>query len=341
MTLPVRPSRAGVMVSGPFSGNPSTAASSPFPAVSESGSGGAPSPSTASRARSLRRVVVDGGRLELGPALDAHRRVVLAGDHVRVGDHQAGRRDPARALDPEPAGGPEHAHGRAAGRPHLGVVGGGRVGRRHVGVRPPHRRRRVDAPEHVEQGPEGGRTSLRAPRIADCCTASRRSRDRSPVACRATAPNPQQTSSASAASSTAPPSAVERAQRGCRSGAPAQPPGEPVEGDREERSDQHPGDRRDQRRVRDSAPSGEQLRPDPRAERGAADEAGQRQRAGDQSALVADRGERDHEEDDADVDEAHASGAGKATTFSRMIIGSQMLRGGTAHASDRARIEAD
>ena len=49
---------------------------------------------------------------------------------------------------------------------------------------------------------------------------------------------------------------------------------------------------------------GEQRRPDPGAERGAADEAGERQRAGEQAALVADRGERDHEEDDADVDEA-------------------------------------
>ena len=72
---------------------------------------------------------------------------------------------------------------------------------------------------------------------------------------------------------------------------------------------------------------GEQLGADAGAERGAADEAGQRQRARDQAALVADRGERDHEENDADVDETHFSG-GKATTFSRMINGSQMRRGG-------------
>ena len=103
---------------------------------------------------------------------------------------------------------------------------------------------------------------------------------------------------------------------------------------------QQPADHRDERGVARFGPLGEQRRADPGAERGAADEAGERQRARDQATLIADRGQRDHEQNDADVDQAHLSD-GKGTTFSRMINGSQRRRGGQLNASANVRIEAD
>ena len=251
MTLPVRPSRAGVKVSGPVLGEPDHGrVVAPARRLSESGSGGALEPRDSEQGEVVAGVVVDRGRVELGAALDAHRRVVLARDHVGVGDHQPGRRHPARALDPEPAGGAEHAHGRGAGCPHL--AGRRRVGGRAGGTSASGPRtggvgstRRST----FSSGPEGGRTSLRTPRIADFCTASRRSRMRSPVACRATAPNPQQTSSARAASSSAPPrpSRARSGGAGGRAGAACRV--SPSRATARNAPDQHPGDRRDQRRV--------------------------------------------------------------------------------------------
>jgi hypothetical protein len=78
---------------------------------------------------------------------------------------------------------------------------------------------------------------------------------------------------------------------------------DPLQRDGEEGADEDAGGDRDQRRVLRLAAVGEQRRADSRSERGAADEAGERQRAGDQAALVAQRGERDREENDSDVDE--------------------------------------
>ena len=50
-----------------------------------------------------------------GSPPDLHGRVLLAGDDVGVGDDDAGRGDPAGALDRQAAGGAEHAHDAARG----------------------------------------------------------------------------------------------------------------------------------------------------------------------------------------------------------------------------------
>ncbi len=84
-------------------------------------------------------------------AADLHDRVALARDHVRVGHDEAGRRDPAAALDPEPARRTEDPHdARAArpGRPRAARIP--RVGGGDVGGRPVDRRQRIEARERVE-----------------------------------------------------------------------------------------------------------------------------------------------------------------------------------------------
>ena len=98
------------------------------------------------------RVVVDGGRVEL----DACSRwsdggVALARDDMGVGHHQVRGSDPAGALDPEPAGGAEDADHAVARRPHVGVLGDLRVGRRDVRARALDGDARVDPVENVDQ----------------------------------------------------------------------------------------------------------------------------------------------------------------------------------------------
>ena len=80
---------------------------------------------------------------------------VLAGDDVRVRDHEAGRRDPAAALDPEPARGAEDLDDARARV--LDAASGENPSRRrrHVRFRTAHRRDRVDPRERVQQRPRG------------------------------------------------------------------------------------------------------------------------------------------------------------------------------------------
>ena len=106
-------------------------------------------------ARSLLGVVVDGGGAERGAGLGGHRGVVLAGDDVGVGDDQPRPHRPARALDPEPAGGAEHTHHRAARPQHVGVGGDRRVRSGHLGRRTGYRGSRIDPVERVQHRPRG------------------------------------------------------------------------------------------------------------------------------------------------------------------------------------------
>jgi hypothetical protein len=95
---------------------------------------------------------------------------------------------------------------------------------------------------------------------------------------------------------------------------------DPLEPDREEGAEEDPRGDRDRRRVSGLRAAGEQRRADASAERGAGDESGERQCAGDQAALVPDGAEREGEEDDADVDQVQAEfiivRPGGATTLS-------------------------
>ena len=84
---------------------------------------------------------------------------------------------------------------------------------------------------------------------------------------------------------------------------------DPVEGDGEEGAEEDAGGDGDQRRVLRFGAALEQRRADPRPERGAADEPGERQRAGDQPALESQRREGDGGKDDPNVDQVHASGS--------------------------------
>ena len=122
------------------------------------------------------RVEGDGARRRAaGPSpRSCDRRVVLAGDDVGVGHDDAGRRDPARALDAEPArGAQERARRCRAAARTCGsrAIGGPR--RRHVGLRAVDARQRVEARERVEDRPDGGSASLSARRIDERWTSSR------------------------------------------------------------------------------------------------------------------------------------------------------------------------
>ena len=92
---------------------------------------------------------------KVAPSPVRDRGVVLAGDDVGIGDDQARRRDPARSLDPEAAGGAEHADDRAARPAHVGIGGDRRVRAAPPGSPDRRSRGRVDAVERVEIGPEG------------------------------------------------------------------------------------------------------------------------------------------------------------------------------------------
>ena len=136
-------------------------------------SAGSAGPRRPAAAPGRSRAVVDRRRVELDPALGGDRGVVGAGDHVGVGDDDPGRDRPARALDPEPAGGAEHPHDRVAGPQHVGVGGDRASGRRPA---PPARctdgagSTRSSA---FRTGPDGGSTSLRLRRITDSWTSAR------------------------------------------------------------------------------------------------------------------------------------------------------------------------
>ena len=88
-----------------------------------------------------------------------HGRVLLAGDHVGVGDDLVGSRRPAGALDREPAGGPDHADHAVRGRAHAGLARDARRGRRHVRRGTGDRGKRVQPRERSEDR-AGGRHHL-------------------------------------------------------------------------------------------------------------------------------------------------------------------------------------
>src|SRR5919108_619081 len=99
------------------------------------------------------------------------RRVALARDDVRRRDDETSPRDPAGALDGEPARRPEHAEDARRGGAHARRMQEPRIGRRDSGVRPGDRRERVDARERLEEPPRrrdrveaaGEEGALRAP----------------------------------------------------------------------------------------------------------------------------------------------------------------------------------
>ena len=185
--------------------------------IGATGSGGR-SARAAQDARSLLGVVVDRRRVEGGAVPGRDRGVVLAGDDVGVGDDQAGRGDPARALDPEPAGRAQHADHRAAGRLHVGIAGDPLVGRRRpASAGPMIEGAGSTRSSALSTGPDGGSRSLRLRRISERCTSPRRCAV--PGACRATAPKTQTTPSATQATSAAPPAPSARCRR-CGRGSP-------------------------------------------------------------------------------------------------------------------------
>ena len=285
MTVPVRPSRAGV------NGERAVLRIADHRAVVSRGAAVGQGqrrrvePVDREQREVVAGVVVDGGGVERRAAVEADGRVVLAGDHVGVGDHEARRRRPSPS--PRRRGRRRcRARARSSRRPPAtsGRRRCRRRGGRHVGVRPAHGGRRVDAAEDVEQ------RSRRRQRVVERAE-DRRALHRLAQLARLVAGGVQ--------GDGAEPPADEQRERGEQERAAdaverrptlprlprAEPPREPVERDREEGPDEQPGAitrpaaRSATRRRR------QQRRPDSGAERGAADEAGQRQRARDQAAL--------------------------------------------------------
>ena len=121
--------------------------------------------------------------------------------------------------------------------------------------------------------------------------------------------------------------AVGRAGAGAQT--TAQSRGDASEGHREKGSDQNAGADGDKRRILRLRPSSQQLRADPRSQCCSADESRERQRAGDQASLIAQRSERDDEEDDAGVYEIQ-SRSREATTFCGVLYGSPRYRNASA-----------
>ena len=110
----------------------------------------------------------------------------------------------------------------------------------------------------------------------------------------------------------------------------------PLQPDREEGPEQDPAGDREQRRVLGLRAAGQQLRADPGSDCGPADKPGQRERACDQPALIAERRHGGGEEDDADVDEVQLGlGTAEATTFSRVIGGLLTLKREGRNATGR------
>ena len=227
------------------------------------------------------------------------------GDHVGVGDDQAGRAGPARPLDPEAAGGAEHADHRGRRRAHLGVGGDRRVGRADGGRRAGRScgagSTRLSA---LRIGPEGGSTSLRLRRITDRWTSARSSRRRP---ARAGRPRRRPRRGRARRRRSAP-----RRRRRRRGASPAadhpraQPEREALEP--RPRPAPRPAARRARRRAARRATREPCSRTAGRAgcRAGAPSaEAGQGQRADDQALPVAPERERDGEGDDRPIEHGH------------------------------------
>ena len=78
-----------------------------------------------------------------------------------------------------------------------------------------------------------------------------------------------------------------------------------VEDARQERAAEQAAEQRGDGRVGGVDPTGKEFGPEPPTDRGAGDEPGERQRALHEPELPADRGHREHEDDDRDVEAAH------------------------------------
>ena len=115
ITVPVCPSRAAFTVSGPPSGIADRRPGGPLARVLDDRDGSTAQPGDAEHGEVVPRLVVQDRSVELASRRGGDGRVVLAGDDVRVGHHELGRRDPARPLDAEPAGGAANPHHRRRG----------------------------------------------------------------------------------------------------------------------------------------------------------------------------------------------------------------------------------
>ena len=152
----------------------------------------------------------------LAPARQ-HARVALAGDDVRVRDDEPVARDPARALDAEPAGGAEHldhARGRLL---HLRVARDPGARRRDARLRPVDARERVERPQRVQQRP--GRRQDRVEPLQDRGALDLHRASGSRRSARASAPRIQTTPRPATATSTAPSAPSAAAKPGSRASA--------------------------------------------------------------------------------------------------------------------------
>ena len=188
----------------------------------------------------------------------------------------------------------------------VGVARDRRLGARaRCASRPDHGPDRIHVAQQVEQRPAGRQDAVQRrqdlgplKRIADV-----RAR-RCPDALRVAAPNAQASTSASPARSSAPPTPSSRAEHHpMTEEADSERLGDPLHDHRDRRSEQQPGEHRDERRVGRLAAACEQRRTEAAADQRPDHEARQRQRAGDQPALVSDPRERDREDHDDDVDD--------------------------------------
>ena len=168
---------------------------------------GASRPATRSTATSScgSKAIARAGRLgERPPHL--HRRVVLAGDHVRVGDDHFGPAPPSpspRSASPQAVPSTRTTLREAARTP--GVARDPRRRRRHIRRRAGDRRQRVQARERVEDRP-GRRQHLVRARAGSPSAGCRRAARPGP----ASAPRPRRRSTRCRAPSAAPSSAPSR-----------------------------------------------------------------------------------------------------------------------------------
>ena len=248
----------------------------------------------------VRGVVVHRGRPQGRAAGRGHAGVVLAGDHVGVGDDESGPGHPARALDAQPAGSAKHAHDRVFSPRHVGVGRDRRVRLRHRRGRPDDRRRRIDAVERVQDRARGRQHFVeaaqdqRALHVGTQAGGPRRVQDNRPE----DPDQPQrdrgdQGRAAGAVGEVQHPPAPDQPR--------AQPQGEALQGDRDEGSGDKGAKRGAERRVGRRRPLVEHQRRDPAARKRPQRKADQGERADDQPLAVAPEAQRQGEGDDCPV----------------------------------------
>ena len=192
-----------------------------------------------------RDVVVRVERDRLGPQRAAARRhdlgVLLARDDVRRRDDEPVGRDPAAALDAEPAGGAEHAHDARRRRAHARACASTRGSGGSVGTGGPAKLGNGSIRASAFSSERGGTISFSCCSTYERCTARRRSAW--PGSCSAIAPSTQTIAKPISAPATTPPAEssarTPRARSRLRISEPIRA-ADHLEGDRE-------GDRRDER----------------------------------------------------------------------------------------------